>query len=99
MERCIRNKFIFQEKANSTGLSSTGSSSQTPPDTYLKTEPKIEQVEELSTAQTSPDLAASPAVAISQPGVITSALIADPAQTSPLTGTSAASLATSSVRI
>ena len=86
-------QFFFQEKANSTGLASSGSSSnlsQTPPDSaYLKTEPKVEQIEDLPAShQTPPDLSSSPAITISQPSVIPTTLMQNghDTQTSPLTG-------------
>lgn len=85
-----------QEKANSTGLGSSGSSSnlsQTPPSghdsAYLKTEPKVEQIEDLPAGshQTQPDLSSSPAITISQPSVIPTVMPnGHEAQTSPLTG-------------
>lgn len=75
-----------QEKANSTGLASSASSSnlsQTPPDSaqYLKTEPKVE-IEEINQ-----DLSTSPAVSISAPSLLTTPLMTNghESQSSPLT--------------
>lgn len=81
-----------QEKANSTGLGSSASSSnlsQTPPDSaYLKTEPKVEQIEDLPNhvSQSPPDLSSSPAITISQPSVIPLMPNGHDSQGSPLTG-------------